>query len=163
MKLQISALVISIVLGSLIGSVISNPTFTKRQIALKSYNDFQISDGTAGNCQAAADKVFAVSGDLKAVTKTDLDNLNTMARAAVTSEEQFNTAIAAATGEKADELKAGKTCNKVLKLTGELQVLNVKQAQGDDVAAKIATEQKKLNENLKLDKENAGKKMISFI
>ncbi|CAH7676487.1 hypothetical protein PPACK8108_LOCUS11621 [Phakopsora pachyrhizi] len=145
MKLQISALVISIVLGSLIGSVISNPTFTKRQIALKSYNDFQISDGTAGNCQAAADKVFAVSGDLKAVSKTDLDNLNTMARAAVTSEEQFNTAIAAATGEKADELKAGKTCNKV------------KQAQGDDVAAKIATEQKKLNENLKLDKENADR------
>ena len=38
---------------------------------------------------------------------------------------QFNPAIAAESGAEADALQVGKIKNKVLKLTGEVQVLNI--------------------------------------
>ena len=50
-----------------------------------------------------------------------------MRKAAEAAEtDEFNPAIDAATGADADALQVGKIKNKVLKLTGEVQVLNIK-------------------------------------
>ena len=75
--------------------------------------------------------------------------METMRKAAESAEtDQFNPAIEAASGADADALQNGKIQNKVLKLTGEVQVLKIKlakaQAAGDDTASiesKIAAEQ----------------------
>ncbi len=75
--------------------------------------------------------------------------MNTMREAAEDAETSlFNPAIAAASGAAADALQNGKIANKVLKLTGEVQVLNIKiakaQASGADTAdleSDLATEQ----------------------
>jgi hypothetical protein len=51
----------------------------------------------------------------------------------------------------------GKIKNKVLKLTAEVLGLQIEQAQGNSgVAADIAAEQKKLNNNIALDTAAAG-------
>jgi hypothetical protein len=41
-------------------------------------------------------------------------------------------------------------------VTGEVLVLQIQQAQGQDTAAKITEEQTKLNNNIKLDEAAAG-------
>lgn len=50
----------------------------------------------------------------------------------------------------------GKIQNKVLKLTATMLKLQIQQAQGQDVTAKMAEEQKKLNNNIVQDQEAAG-------
>lgn len=50
----------------------------------------------------------------------------------------------------------GKIKNKVLKLMATVIKLEAQQAQGQDVADKLATEQTKLANNIATDKENAG-------
>ena len=62
--------------------------------------------------------------------------------------DQFNPAIEAASGDEADALQNGKIQNKVLKLTGEVQVLQIKlakaKASGADtssIESQITTEQ----------------------
>jgi hypothetical protein len=108
---------------------------------LFSYANFQISDGTAGNAQAEAEAVFVspfAGQDLATISDEDQDNIETMRKAAEAAEtDQFNPAIEAASGADADALQAGKIKNKVLKLTGEVQVLQIKlakaQAAGDDI------------------------------
>ncbi|WVQ73590.1 hypothetical protein IAR50_003169 [Cryptococcus sp. DSM 104548] len=131
--------------------------------AAQDYADFQISDGTAGNSQAAANAVFVdpFDGcDLSTVDATSLKNIQTMREAAEDAEtDQFNSAIDAASGDAADALSAGKIANKVLKLTGEIQALNIQQAQGDDNADKIAEEQTKLDTNVATDEKSAGAAM----
>ncbi|KAH9813848.1 hypothetical protein DFH28DRAFT_1169803 [Melampsora americana] len=154
-------------------STVNPAVLQRRAFTLKSYPDFQISTGTAGQGQAAANAVFVdpfKGTDLAAVSSTDLDNVNTMAKAAVDAEEDFNSAIAVKIPFKAasdsatkDALNAGKIVNKVLKLTGEVQVLTIQAAQGKDVAAKLKTEQAKLTENLKKDADQVGVKMQSFL
>ena len=89
--------------------------------------------------------------DLTTIDSTTIDNLNTMREAAESAEtDQFNSQIAAASGAAgaqatplyivnmhltccthllATALQNGKIKNKVLKLTGEVQVLNIKIAQ----------------------------------
>ncbi len=55
------------------------------------------------------------------------DDIETMRQAAEAAEtDDFNPAIDAASGDAADALQVGKIKNKVLKLTGEVQVLNIK-------------------------------------
>ena len=64
--------------------------------------------------------------DLSTVDKTTLKNVQTMREAAEDAEtDQFNPAIKAASGDEADALQNGKIQNKVLKLTGEVQALNI--------------------------------------
>ena len=53
-----------------------------------------------------------------------MNNMREAAEAAET--DDFNPAIKAASGAAADALQVGKIKNKVLKLTGEVQVLNIK-------------------------------------
>ncbi|KAI4517924.1 hypothetical protein K525DRAFT_209804, partial [Schizophyllum commune Loenen D] len=124
----------------------------------RSYADFQISDGVAGDAEAEANAVFVDPFD-----GVDLasDNIQTMREAAEDAEtEKFNSAIEAASGDEADALQVGKIKNKVLKLTGEVQALKIKiaQAGGDtaDLEDKLAEEQKKLDTNIATDKKSAG-------
>jgi hypothetical protein len=64
--------------------------------------------------------------DLATVSDDDLDALKSMREAAEDAEtEEFNPAIDAADGAEADALQVGKIKNKVLKLTGLVQVLNI--------------------------------------
>ncbi|WVQ81094.1 hypothetical protein IAT38_003216 [Cryptococcus sp. DSM 104549] len=128
--------------------------------ALQDYADFQISGGVGGNAQAEANAVFVdpFNGcDLSTVDATSLKNIQTMREAAESAEtDQFNGAIDAASGDELAALKVGKSKNKVLKLTGEIQALQIKAAQGSDETSSIAAEQTKLDTNVAADKKNAG-------
>lgn len=144
-----------------------------RAFELLDYADFQISDGVAGNASAEANAVFVdpfANVDLATVDSQTLDNMQTMREAAESAEtEGFDPAIAAASGATADALQVGKIKNKVLKLTGEVQVLNIKiaqaQAAGDDTSDledSLAEEQTKLNTNIATDEKSAGQTSQSF-
>ncbi|KAI0656423.1 hypothetical protein C8Q70DRAFT_1077475 [Cubamyces menziesii] len=139
----------------------------KRAFVLQDYADFQISDGTAGNAEAQANAVFVTpfdGVDLATVDSTTLKAVQTMREAAEAAEtEQFNPAIDAASGAEADALQNGKIKNKVLKLTGEVQALNIQIAQAkaagkdtSDLESKVSEEQTKLTKNIALDQKAAG-------
>ncbi|KAF7291638.1 NAD(P)-binding protein [Mycena chlorophos] len=136
--------------------------------ALQSYDQFQISDQVAGNAEAHANAVFVTpfaNVDLTTVDSTSLDNLGTMREAAEDAEtDAFDPQIDAASGAAADALQVGKIQNKVLKLTGEVQQIQIKiaqaQANGEDTSSlesDLAAEQTKLKTNIALDVANAGK------
>ena len=112
-----------------------------------SYSQFQISDGVGGNAEAEANAVFIgahplylspksdpnisldpfANVDLSTVSDETRDAIEAMRKAAENAEtELFNPAIDSASGDEADALQVGKIKNKVLKLTGEVQVLNIK-------------------------------------
>ncbi|KAK1995373.1 hypothetical protein LX36DRAFT_165699 [Colletotrichum falcatum] len=124
----------------------------------QTYNQLSISGGTAGNAkQEALQKLAGLPADLAQVSKADLDFLNSVNQIANDAEtDAFNPAIEAASGSAADSLQCGKIKNKVLKLTATVLKLQAQEAQGSDVAAKLATEQKKLDNNIKLDQAKAG-------
>ncbi|KAF9038350.1 hypothetical protein BDZ89DRAFT_945867 [Hymenopellis radicata] len=132
-----------------------------------SYADFQISDGVAGDAAAEANAVFVdpfAGVDLSTLDDSVADDMQTMREAAEAAEtDDFNPAIDAASGAAADALQVGKIKNKVLKLTGEVQVLNIKiakaAASGDDTSSlesQLAAEQYKLDTNIATDKASAG-------
>ncbi|KAL5115081.1 hypothetical protein ACEQ8H_006996 [Pleosporales sp. CAS-2024a] len=124
------------------------------------FNNISIAGGQAGNAQAEANAVFSALNlnDLANVSKADLDFLDKVNQVANDAEKKaFNPAIAAATGAAANAAQNGKIKNKVLKLTASVIKLQAQQAQGQDVATKLAEETKKLNNNIATDKNNAGK------
>lgn len=139
------------------------PTLKVRQsgpvLADTTYNAISISGGQAGNAEAEALSVFSAldlqnPGNIDAADLDFLGQVNDVANDAETG--VFNPAIEAATGADADALAAGKTKNKVLKLMATKIELEAKQAQGEDVSAKLADESKKLDNNIATDKKNAG-------
>ncbi|KAF2690529.1 hypothetical protein K458DRAFT_288990 [Lentithecium fluviatile CBS 122367] len=147
---------------SLTAAAVALPT--KRQagpvLADTTYDAISISGGTAGNAEAEALAVFSAL-DLENPENIDpadlefLSNVNSVANDAEV--EAFNTAIeAAGDGAEADALQAGKIKNKVLKLEATMIRLLAEQAQGEDVAAEIAAEQTKLDNNIAQDAEVAG-------
>ncbi|KAG5220081.1 small secreted protein [Salix suchowensis] len=139
-----------------------------------SYADFQISDGVTGDAEALAKAVFVdpfEGVDLATVSDQTQNDVETMRKAAEAAETgQFNPAIDAADGAEAltsfsaaDALQNGKIKNKVLKLTGSVQVLNIKiakaAAKGDDTSdleTKLQTQLGKLNKNIATDVAAAG-------
>jgi len=140
----------------------------RRAFQEQAYADFQISDTPGGTAEAQANAVFVdpfAGQDLATVSAADLDAIQTMREAAESAEtDDFDPQIAAATGAAADALQVGKIKNKVLKLTGEVQGLNIKIAQGKAAGtdtsadeASLAEEQTKLTTNINLDEANAGK------
>ena len=140
------------------------PTLKVRQsgpvLADTTYDAISISGGQAGNAEAEALAVFSAldlnnPGNIDAADLDFLGQVNNVANDAETG--VFNPAIEAATGAEADALAAGKTKNKVLKLMATKIELEAKQAQGENVAAKLEDELKKLNNNIATDKKNAGK------
>ena len=151
----------------------------RRALTLQSYNDLSISAGTAGNAASEALAKFPVDmSDLANVSADDLQTIQTERESAESAEtEAFNPAIDAATGDAATALQNGKIKNKVLKcmcshipyagveedeglkciaVTGEVLALQIQQAQGKDTADQITAEQKKLTNNINLDKAAAG-------
>lgn len=70
--------------------------------------------------------------------------------------EAFNVALEGATGDEKTAIQNGKIKNKVLKLEATVIELQAKAAQGEDTSAKLAAEQKKLDNNIALDTAAAG-------
>ncbi|KAI1342734.1 hypothetical protein F5Y15DRAFT_370630 [Xylariaceae sp. FL0016] len=125
----------------------------------QTYDDISISGGTAGNAQQEALAVFDALdlNDLASVDQDDLEFLDSVNGICNDAEEEaFNPAIDAASGEEADALQRGKIKNKVLKLTATILKLMAQQAQGEDVAADMAEEQTKLDNNIQQDEDEAG-------
>ncbi|KAI0829545.1 hypothetical protein F5Y06DRAFT_211391 [Hypoxylon sp. FL0890] len=126
----------------------------------QTYNDISISGGVAGNAEQEALAVFSAldPNNLAAADDDDIDFLKSVNRICNDAEDKaFNPAIDAASGEEADALQRGKIKNKVLKLEATILRLKIQQAQGDDVADDMAAEQKKLDNNIKQDEDEAGK------
>ncbi|KAJ3863585.1 hypothetical protein EV359DRAFT_73536 [Lentinula novae-zelandiae] len=145
----------------------ANTTVTGTFIA-QAYADFQISDGVGATAVDEANTVFVdpfAGVYLSTVSFDTLDAINTMREAAESAEtDDFDPQINAATGAAAAMLSVGKTKNKVLKLTGGIQTINIKiaQAQGSrddtsDLEHSLNEEQTKLNTNIAADKANTGK------
>ncbi|KAI9171240.1 hypothetical protein HJFPF1_00721 [Paramyrothecium foliicola] len=136
----------------------AGPIRRRAVFSTTAYNDLAISGGTAGNAkQEALNVLSGLPSDLSTVEEADLDFLNSVNQIANQVEKEgFNTAIEAATGEEAEALQRGKTKNKVLKLTATMLKLQAQAAQGQDVAAKMEEEQKKLDNNIAADEAAAG-------
>ncbi|CAE7151246.1 unnamed protein product [Rhizoctonia solani] len=139
----------------------------KRAFTEQQYSAFQISDGTAGNAQAQANAVFVdpFNGrNLATVTAAELKAVQNMREAAEAAEvDQFNKQVSAASGTAATALQNGKIKNKVLKLTGEVQAIQIKIAQGKAAGkdttsdeTKLKEEQTKLTKNIATDVKNKG-------
>ncbi|KAI3400305.1 hypothetical protein diail_3686 [Diaporthe ilicicola] len=127
----------------------------------RTYAQFQISDGVAGNALAEVQAKFPIDeNDLANVAPADAAIISSARETAENAEigtGGFNDAIAAASGTAATALQVGKIKNKVLKLKLEVLDLSIQQAQsGKDNSAKIAAEQKKLDTNIATDKKSAG-------
>ncbi|KAI2604359.1 uncharacterized protein GGS25DRAFT_457505 [Hypoxylon fragiforme] len=125
----------------------------------QTYNDISISGGVAGNAQEEALAVFSALdlNNLAAADEADLDFLNSVNQICNKAEKgAFNPAIDSADGEAAAALQRGKIKNKVLKLQATILKLQIQQAQGEDVTADMATETKKLNNNIQQDEDEAG-------
>lgn len=132
------------------------------------YSTFQISSGVAGKAQDEANAVFVepfTGVDLSTIDSATVSALNVMRELAEDAEtELFNPQIAAASGADAAALSVGKIKNKVLKLTGEVQVLKIKIAQGKAAGkdtssdeSSLTVEQGKLTKNIATDVKSAGK------
>ncbi|KAF5667129.1 small secreted protein [Fusarium heterosporum] len=139
-------------------TALASPIQRRAVFSQSSYNDLSISGGSAGNAQQEAlQKLGGLPTDLSTVEKSDLDFLDSVNGIANDAEtDAFNPAIEAASGEDADALQRGKIKNKVLKLTATVLKLEAQQAQGEDVAAKLEEENKKLQNNISQDQEAAG-------
>ncbi|KAK7705841.1 hypothetical protein SLS64_007789 [Diaporthe eres] len=147
------------ILATVLAAVASASPIGKRAVFTDTtFNDISISGGTAGNAQAEAEQALSgLPADLSTVEQSDLDFLNSVNQVANDAEkEAFNPAIEAATGAEADALQIGKIKNKVLKLTATIKKLEAQAAQGEDVADKLAEEQKKLDNNISQDEAEAG-------
>ncbi|KAK9779156.1 hypothetical protein AB5N19_06570 [Seiridium cardinale] len=127
-------------------------------LTFRPYNDFQISDGVAGNALAEVNAAFPVDlTNPASVSANDLAILVAARQTSENAEEAFNSAVSAASGTAADALQVGKIKNKVLKLrTFEMQV-TVQIAQGaTDKNASLTDIQTKLAANVKLDQAANG-------
>jgi hypothetical protein len=134
------------------------PVAKRAVFSNKSFAELSISGGTAGNAlDEALTKLGGLPNDLSTVEKADVDflkNVNSLANDV--EKDVFNVAIDAASGEEADALQRGKIKNKVLKLTATMLALQIEAAQGNDVSEKLATETKKLQNNIAQDEDASG-------
>jgi len=129
----------------------------------QAYNDFSVSDGTAGNAAADVNKIFAKvdMSNPGSVSDQDLEIIKNVHDVAEDAEVKgFNPAIEAASGDEAKALKNGKIANKVLKTTATVMQLQIKTAKGENVdAATLQKEQTKMKKNIDLDAAAAGQPM----
>ncbi|KAI4867690.1 hypothetical protein F4820DRAFT_193306 [Hypoxylon rubiginosum] len=125
----------------------------------KNYDDISISGGVAGNAEQEALAVFSAldMNDLASADEDDIDFLKSVNSICNDAEDEaFNPAIDAASGDEADAIQRGKIKNKVLKLEATIIRLMIQQAQGEDVSDDMATESKKLQNNIQQDEDEAG-------
>ncbi|OCK76537.1 hypothetical protein K432DRAFT_462879 [Lepidopterella palustris CBS 459.81] len=133
-------------------------------LTVQTYDEFQVSDGVAGNALAEVNAKFPIdTTNLAGVAASDLAIIVSAAQIsedAETGAGGFNDAIAAAggTGTTAGTaLQNGKIKNKVLKLQTDVLRLQIEQAQGNTgLAAELSQQITKLNTNVALDKAAAG-------
>jgi hypothetical protein len=123
------------------------------------HSRISISGGVAGNAKQEALDVFSALDptDMASVDPADIDFLGSVNDIGNDAEVgAFNPAIEVASGAEKTALQNGKIKNKVLKLTATSLELQIKAAQGEDTTDKLATETKKLNNNIALDVKAAG-------
>ncbi|KAA1078034.1 hypothetical protein PGT21_027365 [Puccinia graminis f. sp. tritici] len=156
--------------------------FTKRAklIPNQTYVQIQISDGPTGKCgKKAEDKFLSVFGLTQAqlikqnpfqgpIDPIDLKTCNQMTRLAVDAEQGFNNAIGNQSTKFGigKQLDNGKTCNKVLKLTGTVLGLQMEIKLGKADATrlrKLANEINKLQKNIDADARAPNQKQRSFL
>ncbi|KAH7419481.1 hypothetical protein BKA64DRAFT_18393 [Cadophora sp. MPI-SDFR-AT-0126] len=156
----------AILVATFAALTIAAPTGQKAKrvavLSTKTYDEISISGATAGDAEAEAIAVLTNNGaldlnDLANVDPADIEFLGSVNDIANDAEtDAFNVAIEAATGDEKVALQNGKIKNKVLKLEATVIELQAKAAQGEDTAAKLAAEQKKLDNNIALDAAAAG-------
>ncbi|KAF2450338.1 hypothetical protein P171DRAFT_450960 [Karstenula rhodostoma CBS 690.94] len=156
----------STIISALLATTLAAPTPLAKRAVLtaQSYADFQVSDGVAGNALAEVQAKFPIdTTDLSAIDPADAKIISDARQTAESAEtDGFNPAIESASGDAATALQNGKIKNKVLKLQLEVLDLGISAAQsGKDNSAKIAQEQKKLDNNVATDKKNAGQASTS--
>jgi len=143
----------------------ANATGTSAAVlTAQSYDDFQVSDGVAGNALAEVNAKFPIDQtNLAGVAASDLAIITSAAQIgedAETGTGGFNDAIAAAggTGTTAGTaLQNGKIKNKVLKLQTDVLRLQIETAQGKSgLASELSAQQTKLASNVALDTAAAG-------
>ncbi|KAI0129172.1 hypothetical protein BJ170DRAFT_362400 [Xylariales sp. AK1849] len=135
-------------------------------LTFRTYNDFQISDGVAGNALEEVNEAFPLgSSDPATVSSNDLAILAAARETSENAEQTFTNAVAAASGTQATALQVGKIKNKVLKLRTFEILVTAQIAQGaTDKAAELTDIQTKLAANVKTDQASAGQasQSISF-
>ncbi|EKD14392.1 hypothetical protein MBM_07622 [Drepanopeziza brunnea f. sp. 'multigermtubi' MB_m1] len=158
--MQFSAVVAVLFATSALGAP-TPPTGRPAVFTATSYNNISISGGVAGQAQAEAQARLAAVNitDAASVNPADLDFLTSVNDICNQAElGAFNPAIMAAAPNSPQQaaLQAGKTKNKVLKLTATIMTLNIQAAQGQNVTQRLADETAKLNLNVAADKAVAG-------
>ncbi|PLW09356.1 hypothetical protein PCANC_15059 [Puccinia coronata f. sp. avenae] len=119
----------------------SQKLIKRAALVSQAYPDFQISDGSSGDCANRAAEKFLAPYKLDQasligpspnfgvpIDKTDVKVCKRMAKLASDAESDFNAAISKAGGVNTAlgrQLQNGKVCNKVLKLTGKVLLLQV--------------------------------------
>ncbi|KAK7060791.1 hypothetical protein VNI00_000524 [Paramarasmius palmivorus] len=155
----------------------SSKAIAARQVQFQElpYEQFQISNGVAGNAAAEANAVFVdpFQGitDLASIPSDVLTAVKNMRSAAEDAETSlFNPAIDAASGAAADALQVGKIKNKVLKLTGLAMARKIQlakdQAAGKDTSSleeALADTETKLAKNIETDVASAGQASQSVV
>ncbi|ETS85820.1 hypothetical protein PFICI_03845 [Pestalotiopsis fici W106-1] len=160
MYLSNLAVVLSLAAASIAAPATSFAPYKRADVlTFRKYNDFQISDGVAGNALAEVNAAFPVDmSDPAAVSTNDLNILIAARQTAENAEAAFNTAIGpTASGTDEAALEVGKIKNKVLKLRTFEMLVTVQMAQGaTDKAAQLADIQAKLKTNVGIDSASAG-------
>lgn len=154
MRLSIALTTVFVALSAAAPGRVKRGVFTTQ-----AYNDISISGGVAGNAESEALAVFSALdlNDLASADEDDIDFLKSVNSICNDAEKEvFNTALETATGAEKDAIQRGKIKNKVLKLEATMIRLMIEQAQGNDVADEIAAEQKKLDNNISQDEDEAG-------
>ncbi|KAI4596992.1 hypothetical protein KJ359_004902 [Pestalotiopsis sp. 9143b] len=154
------AVVLSLAVTSLAAPTASFAPYKRADVlTFRAYNDFQISNGTAGNALAEVNAAFPVDmSDPAAVSSNDLAILVAARQTSENAEAAFNTAIGpSAGGSDEAALAVGKIKNKVLKLRLFEMLVQVQTAQGaTDKAAQLADIQAKLKTNVGIDAASKG-------
>lgn len=156
-------------------------------LTVQNYSQFQVSNGVGGNALAEVQAKFPVrknppqnnhlnpppnppqinENSLASVDPQDLAIIKAARKTAENAETKaggFNEAIAAAGGTNSAQgktLQVGKIKNKVLKLKLFSLALQIDQARGRNVAAKLADTLTKLGKNIELDQASAGQASAS--
>lgn len=151
---------------------LNGPLGASKIFPFRKYEDFQISDGVAGHSLERANEVFVKPFEginFAEITQLDLNNLAAMANVSIFNEKLFVEAIKKSGGTSKHPnapLAAGLIANKVLKLVAAAQVIEIHKKVNIDLphsATSLQDYHKKLGKNVKLDKQRAGQKMVSYL
>ncbi|KNZ52082.1 hypothetical protein VP01_36g6 [Puccinia sorghi] len=158
---------------------LNGPLGASKIFPFRKYEDFQISDGVAGHSLERANEVFVKPFEginFAEITQLDLNNLAAMANVSIFNEKLFVEAIKKSGGTSKHPnapLAAGLIANKVLKLVGYRRSGYRVQQVSKITTRKLIYSPRpfpptnlavdRLGKNVKLDKQRAGQKMVSYL